>query len=631
MSFTHKWFAGLLASCLLFIMCMPQVNANTNETSPVSTEVLEQLIDPIMKEEMSKLHIPGAAVVITQGEHIIYSQGYGFADLEQQVPVKPESTLFRIGSLTKSFTATAAMQLVEEGKLSLHDDINTALKDYQVNGKQGPISLHHLLTHTAGLDELSYERDNREGLIPEWSTDAVRTYLKRQPTIFTPGSKFQYSNAGSGLVGSVVEQVSGLPLNDYMQQHLFQPLGMSSATLNLPQDRAKLAKSYVYTDNGHQEFPYAGIHFPGGGAANLTPNDFAPYMIAHLSSGNVNGKPLLKPETIKMMHAKQFSSHERMYGIGYGFFRSETVNGVPYLWANGGIDGFNSKMVLIPSKSIGIFITVNSGQGGMEMHGKVVDAIFQKLDLNTAPKTLAPFKDSGSMIKELEGRYELYLAAKHGWAKGLRLLGSIPYTVEAKDDQTLVVTGLFQNDGQQMLKKEFTQIDERFFQEVGGEEQLYFHKEQGTWTMTGPMNFSLERKASFESGTVLMALYIAPVILFMLILLLWIIRYAIQKWRKQSNHISGIVPIATLLQVIFFIAQFTYGNGEILYGYSLFYRLVATSMPLISSALAIYLLIRIFNGKEQDRWKAVNMVIAVLTIFYTAYLFYWNFLSIHFS
>ncbi len=629
MSDTRKWLAALLASCLLFLLCMPQANAN--EASPFSAEVLEQLIDPLMKEEMSKLHIPGAAVVITQGERIMYSKGYGFADLEQQVPVNPASTLFRLGSLTKSLTATAAMQLVEEGKLSLHDDINAALKDYQVNGKYGPITLHHLLTHTAGLDVIMYERDNRQGLTPQWSTDTVRTYLERQPTVFAPGSKFLYSNAGIGIVGSVIEQVSGLPLNDYMREHLFQPLGMSSANLNLPQDRTKLAKSYAYTDNGYQVVPYSGIHFPGAGAVNMTPNDFAPYMIAHLSNGYFHGQSLLKPETVRMMHAKQFSSHERMYGIGYGFFRSETVNGVPYLWANGGIDGFNSKMVLIPSHSIGIFITANTGDSGMEMHGKVVHAISQTIDSKVARKPLPPLESSESAIKELEGRYELHLAAEHGWAKGLRLLGSVPYTVEAKDDRTLVVTGLFQNDGQQMLRKEFTQVDERFFQEVGGEEQLYFHKEQGRWTLTGPMYFSIPRTASFESGSVLLALYVVPGILFTLIPLLWIVRYAIRQWRKQSHSISVVIPIIALLQSIFFMVQFIYGNGEILYGYSQFYQVVVASMPLISSAAAVYFLIRIFTAKELDRWKTVNVGIAVLAFLYTAYLFYWNFLSVHYS
>ena len=631
MSASYKYLTSILAFCFLFMFCIPHTNVNANEASPFSAEVLQKLIDPVMQEEMNRLHIPGAAVVITHGENIMYSKGYGFADLEQQIPVNPESTIFRLGSLTKSLTATSAMQLVEQGKLSLHDDINAALKDYKVRGKHGTIALHHLLTHTAGLDVNIYERDNRQGSIPQWSTDSIRTYLERQPTVFVPGSKFLYSNAGLGLVGSVVEQVSGLPLNDYMQEHLFKPLGMSSASLNLPQDRTKLAKSYAYTDNDYQVIPYSGIHFPGGGAVNMAPNDFAPYMIAHLSNGYFRGKSLLTPETVQMMHAKQFSSHERMYGVGYGFFRSETVHGVPYLWANGGIDGFISKMVLFPSESIGIFITANAGRSGMEMHGKVVGAISQIIDSKTARKSLTPVKSSLSAIKELEGRYELYLAAEHGWAKVLRLLGSVPYTVEVKDDQTLVVTGLFQNEGERIIRKEFTQVAERFFQEIGGVEQLYFHKEQEKWTLTGPMNFTIPRTEWYESGVILMALYIAPGILFTLIPFVWLLRYAVRHWGKKSHSITAVIPIIALLQSIFFLVQFIYGNQEILYGYSLFYQVGVTSMPLISMAAAAYLLIRICSSKEQDQWKAVNVGIAILTILYTFYLYYWNFLPVHFS
>ncbi|MFP3380240.1 penicillin-binding protein, partial [Bacillus sp. SIMBA_069] len=144
------------------------------------------------------------------------------------------------------------------------------------------------------------------------------------------------------------------------------------------------------------------------------------------------------------------------------------------------------------------------------MHGKVVGAISQIIDAKTARKSLPPVKSSLSAIKELEGRYELYLAAEYGWAKVLRLLGSVPYTVEVKDDQTLVVTGLFQNEGERIIRKEFTQVAERLFQEIGGVEQLYFHKEQEKWTLTGPMNFTIPRTEWYESSVILMALYIAP-------------------------------------------------------------------------------------------------------------------------
>ncbi len=624
----RKWFAVLLVSCLMLIQPLSVANAR----SPLTTPSIEQVVDPLIKNEMNNLHIPGAAIVITQGDRIIYRKGYGFADVEQQIPVDPERTVFRIGSVTKSFTATAAMQLVEKDKLSLREDLNTVLKDYKItNNRYGPITLHHLLTHTAGIDEKIYKRDNRQSVIPEFSTETVNETLQMQETIFTPGSKFQYSNAGTGLLGSVIEQASGQSLHDYMRENIFRPLGMDSAELYLPQDRSNLAKSYYYDGNGYQTIPYSGIIFPGSGAANMTPVDFAPYMIAHLSGGSYNGTSLLKPETVQLMHAQQFAAHKRMYGIGYGFFKGETKNGIPTLWANGGIDGFTSKMVLIPSESLGIFVTVNATHAGLELHSKVMNAFADKLLTEQVRKPLTPVDGTIDEMKKLEGQYLLTLTPENGWGKGLRLLSSYTYTVKALDAQTISVTGLFQNEGQQSLEKKFVQVDDHFFQEIGGEEQLYFHEEQGKFYMTGPMNFSLPRISFIESPSVLLALYVIPGIVFILLSLIWIARFGLRKWRNQSHAISKIVPIMALLHSLFFITQFTYANAELVYGYPALYQVIVASLPIVSLAAAAYLLLRIRTAKELDRWKVANGAAAVLSILYTGYLFYWNFLSIHYS
>ncbi|MGF9905315.1 serine hydrolase domain-containing protein [Brevibacillus porteri] len=624
----RKWFAVLLVSCLMLIQPLSVVNAR----SPLTAPSIEQVVDPLMKNEMNNLHIPGAAIVITQGDRIIFRKGYGFADVEQQIPVDPERTVFRIGSVTKSLTATAAMQLVEQGKLSLREDLNTVVKDYKIsNNRYGPITLHHLLTHTAGIDEKIYKRDNRQSVIPEFSTETVNETLQMQETIFTPGSKFQYSNAGTGLLGSVIEQASGQSLHDYMRENIFRPLGMDSAELYLPQDRSNLAKSYYYDGIGYQTIPYSGIIFPGSGAANMTPVDFAPYMIAHLSGGSYNGTSLLKPETVQLMHAQQFAAHKRMHGIGYGFFKGETKSGIPTLWANGGIDGFISKMVLIPSESLGIFVTVNATHAGLELHSKVVNAFTDKLLTDQVRKPLTPVDGTIDELKNIEGQYLLTLTPENGWGKGLRLLSSYTYTVKALDAQTISVTGLFQNEGQQSLEKKFVQVDDHFFQEIGGEEQLYFHEEQGKFYMTGPMNFSLPRISFIESPSVLMALYVIPGIVFTLLSLVWIARFGLRKWRKQSYAISKIVPIMALLHSLFFIIQFTYANAELVYGYPAFYQVVVASLPIVSLAVAAYLLLRIGTAKERDSWKVANSAAAVLSILYTGYLFYWNFLSIHYS
>ena len=198
------------------------------------TAALGDFIDGIMKAHMDQLRIPGAVVAIIKNGRVLYAKGYGYQNIEKNIPVDPAKSLFRIGSTSKLFTWTAVMQLVEQGKLSLDGDVNSYLKTFKIPDKFGkPIRIRDLMTHTPGFEDgaLGY-------LIVQDSSQVepiATTLAKHMPArVRPPGELSSYSNYGAALAGLIVEQVSGVPFNDYIERNILEPLDMQYATFQEP-------------------------------------------------------------------------------------------------------------------------------------------------------------------------------------------------------------------------------------------------------------------------------------------------------------------------------------------------------------------------------------------------------------
>jgi CubicO group peptidase (beta-lactamase class C family) len=209
---------------------------------------LASVVDAILGKAVSDEDVPGAVVLVVKDGRVVFQRGYGFADLKTRRPVDPERTLFYLASLTKTFMATAAMQMVEQGKLELHADVNRTLKTFQVDHAYSePVTLAHLLTHTAGFD------DRNIGYVAHTAAEAepLAIYLSHAlpPRVRPPGIVTSYSNHGYGLAGDLVEIVSGRHYADYLEENIFHPLGMRRTTARIPlpaELAADLATGYEY-------------------------------------------------------------------------------------------------------------------------------------------------------------------------------------------------------------------------------------------------------------------------------------------------------------------------------------------------------------------------------------------------
>src|SRR5215203_1388473 len=281
----------------------PGKNASTaasRQEGPTDRAEMEAFLDEELGREMEKHHIAGAAVSVVKDGKLFFVKGYGSADLENKTPVDPEQTVFRIGSVGKLFTWTAVMQLAEQGKLDLDEDINAYL-DFRIpDTYPQPITLKDLMTHTSGFE------DRLRGSVVSDPNDVVPTrewLISNMPArVRPPGDIAGYSNYNAMLAGYIVARVSGEPYHQYIQEHILNPLGMvhSTAQSPIPPDlRAHASVGYTYEDGAFQEFPdtsemgpteleYADIGQPAlvpAGDMQSSATDMARFMIAHLQDG----------------------------------------------------------------------------------------------------------------------------------------------------------------------------------------------------------------------------------------------------------------------------------------------------------------------------------------------------------
>ncbi|HEY8558900.1 MAG TPA: serine hydrolase domain-containing protein [Pyrinomonadaceae bacterium] len=324
-------------------------------------------MDKIFAEQMPKYNIPGAVFTLVKDGKIIFSKGYGYADPEKKKPVDKGRTLFRAYSISKSFTATAVMQLVERGLLKLDEDVNKYLKRFKIKDSFAePVTLADLLTHNAGFTDPDVSRQLAQGEFRE--LDLGKYLVKNLPPRARPPGTFEYSNFGASLAGFIVEEVSGETFSDYVEKHIFKPLGMDRSTFLLPsrlsQKRlADFAYSYAVENGVDRKMRFEEADFSTTPAANLltTGTDIAKFMIAHLQNGRYENIRILSEASAKRMHEPWLYTRSRPDN-GYGFFWRAEKDGQRVLFHAGGYGYGNVNiMQLVPEYNAAFFLSFTHG------------------------------------------------------------------------------------------------------------------------------------------------------------------------------------------------------------------------------------------------------------------------------
>ena len=292
---------------------------------------LESYMDGVVDSQMKDNSSASGVVTIVRNDEVIFAKGYGFKDIEEHIPVDPESTLFRPGSTSKLFPWVAVMQQVEQGKLDLDTDVNEYLENFQIADTfDQPITLRHIMTHTSGFEDggLGYLIIiDEEKILP--LADAMERYqlLRVNP----PGAQSSYSNYATALAGLMVANVSRLSFNDYIQKNILDVLGMKNSTFYQPLPTSledQMADGYQLENGSYVAKPFELIaSFGPAGGLSSSGIDMAKFGNAILNLGEYNGARILGEDTMRQMLSRSFSHDDRMMGMALGFYETDE-NGV---------------------------------------------------------------------------------------------------------------------------------------------------------------------------------------------------------------------------------------------------------------------------------------------------------------
>jgi CubicO group peptidase (beta-lactamase class C family) len=347
-------------SWLMVLLLLLLTSCGSGDSGPIAVDPsqLESFADEFFPEQIEELHIPGLILIVVQDGEILFVKGYGSSNLESGETFSHDQTIVRIGSVSKLFVATSVMQMVERGLLDLHVDINRYLTTFQIEDTYPePITLAHLLTHTGGFQDPPYV-SNTDPL----AVEPLGRYLAEHmpPRTAPPGEEFIYSNHGYALAAYVVEEVSGIPFDQYVMENILLPLGMEKSRYLLsPPLPDRLAIGYVYEDGEHVPQPMDyDSDYPGGSIVS-TADDIAKFMLAHLQDGCYQGVCILESETLDVMHQQQADTSYEGQAVTYGFTEG-LENNQRLIGHSGSIRGFGNNLTLIPEHSLGYFFSFNA-------------------------------------------------------------------------------------------------------------------------------------------------------------------------------------------------------------------------------------------------------------------------------
>lgn len=533
---------------------------DAQQPSPVA---LNALLDRIGPAAVSASHVPGAVIAVVRNDSVIALRGFGYARLEDSVRADPTRSIYRLASVAKLFVATTVLERVQAGRLGLEQDMRTLAPDLAVPPTFAkPITLRHLLTHTAGFDEraIGYAAPSRSEMRPLGAYLAARLPDRG----WIPGSVVSYSNHGMALAAYVAEREARTPFSRLAADVMFAPLGMHRTYyIDAPDSAlaADLAPGYRCGPSGCERAPVTWSHTYPVGLAFSTAADMSRAMRAWLAQGVLDGRQVLDATAVEGMIHQQFTHDPRVPGIGFAFFE-HFYRGHRVVSHAGGVPGTATVLALVPGAGVGVFIATNAGEPTVTR--TLLEGVLDSLLPDESP----PAPVARGSVAEYAGSWKLARYSHHTIEA---FPGVFAFTTStwAQGDTLLMPAGT--------RMRRFVRVDSLLLQEVEDGTRLALRRDaSGTLThlFTGMPAGGAELPGAFErvpwyAGRYFLNEYVSALLgIPIFALLVWgLVTLGVWAWRTwrgrpvatSPRNQLALVAIATSVAVVAAFTWFGFG------------------------------------------------------------------------
>lgn len=598
----------LIINVIIIIVAMINVIYIPTAAHAQNTEdqELSRKVNEYMEQTMAEHHIAGAVLVIVKDGQIVMNQGYGYADIENEKLVDPNTTMFRIGSVTKTFTTIAALQQVEQERLRMDQDVNSYLSEFKVENPYSiPLTLSHLLTQTSGLSE------TMDGVYTDVLTDEPvplsQTLKQHMPAVVRPpGEVVQYSNFGYALIGHLVEQTSGESFDQYVEKYIFNPLEMENTIYSITPAESRVSKGYLYENGGFAAKPFGNIVVHPAGSISSTASDMGKFIQSQLQNGAFNNQQILSKETAIDMRKRHFTVQETMPGYGYGYY--ENFKNSNILVHDGDIDTFTSQLSLYPKANLGYFVSYNTLDDGLLREG-IEDVIYSHygVSLNQESANVKETNQSQAEdVSSFDGSYVFAQRFKEGPLKSRGLF--LKVKIKETDNGSIRVRAFDSSVG-----GEYHHAGDHLYINADNGRRLYLKEDpEGQQYLIINMKVPIQTLEKLNKTEVFMENVIRPFVfgIAILVFLVGIVQFFRRKRNKNLDitarrvrHTSKLLNLLILsLGICMILVMFT--QSDHFRGNVLVVVLVISILILLSSImLLVYLFKLISNG--QKSWFGV--------------------------
>ncbi|KEI83239.1 beta-lactamase [Clostridium botulinum A2 117] len=600
-----------------------------------NSEDLQQFMDKFFKKNMEKYSIPGAAIVVVKDGKEVFKKGYGYNDVKEKILVDPDKTVFPAASVSKLFTATAIMQLQEEGKIDLNENIDKYIKPYKIiNNYKEPVTCRNLLTHSSGVDEASElngsTKDEKSIKSQEYYFDNHIPRVVREPNTVS-----RYCNQGYNLLGYVVEKVSGISYEEYIKKNILEPLKMENSLVRLKNNNTIKSYGYGGTDETCNESPLAYQYTSGSSGINATVKDMKNFMIAHLNNGEFQGNRLLNEKTSIMMKDKQFSNANSLPGMGYGFIRSNR-NGQEILKHEGGLpSGSTTTLFLMPKEKLGIYVATNSlNPLPFNFEEEFLNYFYPSKSNNFNKIKPNPFKD----FSKYEGTYRSYdgIAKSNIMKIGFLFDPSMDMRITDNKDGTLNLKEC--TSAKEEVTTTLVEKKNGVFARKDGRGDFAFKiddKGKVTYAFNDVSHNSFEKISFFEGRKFNIVIFAIAMITFLINLVVTIVLFIKRKFKqieykncKSTKLIKGINLVINILNIagsvgsvimaITMISINDFSFAYVLYGF-LCFLMISTILSICELTILIYIWINNCGRKVEKNYFTILTIINFTFIWFVYY------------